>query len=240
MSFELAVIMAGAFTAAFAVGATGFADALVASAFFLHVLEPADAVPLIVATGIVMHGLSLMRVRRELDLARIGPFLAGGVFGVPVGAWALGHVEPEWFRLGIGIFLIVYSVFMLARPFAGTITGGGRAADALIGLTGGVLGGLAGLSGVAPTVWSRLRGWSRHEQRAVYQPFILGMHLMTLGWLAWGGYLDAGLGRNFLWCLPAAVLGVWSGLQLYRRLDEALFGRIVLILLLASGAALAV
>jgi len=51
------------------------------------------------------------------------------------------------------------------------VTGGGRLADAVVGFTGGVMGGMASLSGPAPVIWAQLRGWNMHEQRGVNQPF---------------------------------------------------------------------
>jgi len=38
--------------------------------------------------------------------------------------------------------------------------------------------------------------------------------------------------------LPALLSGTWLGMKLYGRLDEATFRRVVLILLLVSGAVL--
>ncbi len=45
--------------------------------------------------------------------------------------------------------------------------------------------------------------------------------------------------RLFLIGLPALLAGSWLGLRLYSRLDETGFRRVVLVLLLASGLALA-
>jgi hypothetical protein len=44
--------------------------------------------------------------------------------------------------------------------------------------------------------------------------------------------------RLFLLGLPALLAGTWLGMKLYGRLDEAMFRRVVLILLLVSGAVL--
>jgi uncharacterized protein len=40
--------------------------------------------------------------------------------------------------------------------------------------------------------------------------------------------------------LPCVVVGTWLGLKLFGRIDEAMFRKIVLALLFASGAALMV
>jgi uncharacterized protein len=46
--------------------------------------------------------------------------------------------------------------------------------------------------------------------------------------------------RLFLIGLPVLLAGSWLGLRLYGKLDEAGFRRVVLVLLLLSGAALIV
>ena len=95
MDFEFLLIPGGAFLAALAVGVAGFGDALIAAALWLLVLSPAEAVPLVVSTGLVIHIIPLVRLRRALEYTRLGPFLIGGTLGVPVGSWLLGTVNPE-------------------------------------------------------------------------------------------------------------------------------------------------
>ncbi|MFQ5936510.1 MAG: sulfite exporter TauE/SafE family protein [Acidiferrobacterales bacterium] len=238
MSIELIVVLIGAFLSAFAVGLAGFADALIASAVWLHVLTPVQAVPLILATGMVIHLVSLTYLRRRIALDLLWPFLIGGTIGVPLGTWLLRYIEPEPFRITVGAMLVGYSAFALVTPRLAAMNVGSRGSDGAVGLVGGVLGGFAGLSGVVPTLWSGLRGWSKDVQRGVYQSFIFVMHGMALAWLASAGVLDHSLGNRFLWCLPFLILGTWLGLKLYRRVDEQQFRRLILALLLISGAAL--
>lgn len=95
--------------------------------------------------------------------------------------------------------------------------------------------GFAGLCGVAPTIWYGLRGWPKATQRGIFQPFLAYMHLLSLGSLAVGGLVTVKTGERFLWCLPMIVAGVWLGIKLYDRLDETLFRRVVLGILLLSG-----
>ncbi|MFQ5995702.1 MAG: sulfite exporter TauE/SafE family protein [Acidiferrobacterales bacterium] len=240
MSFEFIVVLAGAFLAAFGVGLAGFADALIASAIWLHVLPPVQAVPLILVTGIVIHFISLTYLRRRIPFELLWPFLVGGVIGVPLGTWLLRHSEPEPFRAVIGWLLLSYCVFALARPKPANSTVRKKSADGAIGFVGGVLGGFAGLSGVVPTIWSGMRGWTKDVQRGVYQSFIFAMHTIALIWLGASGVLDTRLLHRFLWCIPVLLLGTWLGLKLYHHIDEQQFRRVVLVLLLLSGAALVV
>lgn len=240
MPFEFLLIPGGAFLAALVVGAAGFGDGLIVAAIWLHVLSPVEAVPLVVASGMAIHLIALVRLRGDLDFPRLWPFLIGGIIGVPLGSMLLGVIQPELFQTGVGVFLVFYGAVFLLFPMRSQVTGGGMTADGAVGATGGFLGGLAGLSGIVPGVWVYLRGWPRAEQRGVFQPYILAMHTMALGWLAAGGLVDARTGINFLWCLPAIAAGMWLGLKVYGGLDERQFQRIVLGLLLVLGVTLLV
>jgi len=228
-------LMLGAFFAAIASGMAGFAFALVASATFLHFRAPADATPLVVAASLLAQSFSIWSLRAGIDWRRLAPFVIGGIVGIPLGIFLLGLVAGDALRQAIGAFLVVYALYMLlAKPLA-PIARGGATLDGAVGLVGGALGGLAGLSGALPTIWAGLRGWPKDAQRAVYQPYIFVIQALTLAMLA----LDGGIGpqaqTDFLYCLPTVALGVWIGLKLYARIDDRQFKRIVLALLLASG-----
>ncbi len=234
-SLYLLLLIAGAFAAAFVIGAVGFADALILNAVWLHIMEPAVAIPLVVACGILMHITPLFKLRKTLDFSRLWPFAVCGIFGVPLGTWALGYMEPELFKTIIGGFLFAYGIWMLARPHTSVGEAGGRPADGLIGLSGGFMGGFAGLSGLFPTLWVGVRGWPKSRQRGTYQPFVLVMHGLGIVTFAASGMLTARTGIDFLWCLPVVVIGSWLGVKVYPYLNDTLFKRIILGLILLSG-----
>ncbi len=231
--------LAGAsFVAAFASGLAGFAFALIASGVYLHVLEPTAAVALVLAGSLATQSVTIFRLRDGIVWRRFWPFLVGGVVGAPLGVALLGRLDGEAVRLIVGAFLVGYSLLMLAMRHPPQITGGGQAADGAVGLIGGIMGGFAGLSGAVPTVWCNLRGWPKDEQRGVYQPFIVAMQGLALATLAASGGVGMDTWIAFAVCLPALFLGAYAGLKLYARVDDKVFRRIVLSLLLLSGLAL--
>jgi uncharacterized membrane protein YfcA len=240
MSPELqaALMFAGTFVGGFATGLAGFAYALVTSAFFLHALRPVDAVAVTMIGTVLGQGITIWRFRGFVDRRRLLPFLLPGIAGVPLGTWLLGSVDADTIRNAVGVFMVFYAGYGLAAPQFAAPRFGGRAADGAVGFAGGVLGGAAGLSGALPTIWAGLRGWSRDEQRAVYQPFIVVVQVWALASL----WVAGGVGREAVgWvglCLPAFALGLFLGMRAYARIDERRFRRVVLALLLASGVAL--
>ena len=234
-SLYLLLLISGAFAAAFVIGAVGFADALILNAIWLHIMDPIAAIPLIVACGILMHVAPLYKLRKTLDFSRLGPFVAAGLFGVPIGTWALGYVEPELFKTVIGAFMVCYAVWMLIRPHTSIGEAGGRPADGMVGLGGGFMGGFAGLSGLLPTLWVGVRGWPRNKQRGTFQPFVLVMHGIGIVTFSANGLITPQTGIDFLWCIPAIIIGSMLGVKVYPHINDMIFKRLILALLLLSG-----
>ena len=104
-----------------------------------------------------------------------------------------------------------------------------------IGFLGGVLGGIAGLSGPPPIVWGALRSWPKAQRRRTLQAFNTAvLSAMLVASLA-VGLVDMRLLVASAIALPATLSGNWLGERLYRRLDERRFDRVVLGLVFLSG-----
>src|SRR2546429_3771911 len=58
-------------------------------------------------------------------------------------------------------------------------TAGGPLADAGVGFLNGALAGLSGLAGILVIIWCQLRGWTRDQQRTVFQPVAIANFLMS-------------------------------------------------------------
>ncbi|HUH95432.1 MAG TPA: hypothetical protein VL742_20105 [Casimicrobiaceae bacterium] len=84
------------------------------------------------------------------------------------------------------------------------------------------------------TIWCSLRGWDKLRQRAVYQPYILAMQLVTIVCLRCLGPAGSALGGD-LGAVPFALLGAMGGLALFRRISNAQFQTAVSALLVISG-----
>jgi uncharacterized membrane protein YfcA len=179
-------------------------------------------------------------LRQALRWQRLWPFLVGAAIGVPLGVAVLRYTNPGYVRIGVGVVLILFSLYSLARPTLKPVSSGGALADAGVGFANGILGAITGLAGILTTIWSGVRGWPRDEQRAVFQPIGVAIFAMSALWLGASGAVALDTFRLFLIGLPALVVGTWVGLKLFGRLNEAGFRKIVLLLLLASGVTLVI
>jgi uncharacterized membrane protein YfcA len=231
-------IIAGTCAGGFVSGVAGFAFGLVALNFWVWHIDPKLLAPMVVFGSFVAQTLSMGVVRHSFDWKRLAPFLVGGSLGVPVGAALLGAVNITIFRLTVGLILIVYCSSMLLIGNAKPVTAGGRLADGVSGLIGGVMGGLAGLTGPAPTLWCTLRGWDKDTQRFIFQSFNLGMQAIALVIYWLNGTLTPTVGKVFALMFPAILIPTLIGARVYTRINAVVFRRLVLGLLLASGVVL--
>ncbi|MDP1752573.1 MAG: sulfite exporter TauE/SafE family protein [Reyranella sp.] len=237
---DIAIVVAGALAAGFVNGLSGTGYALVALGFWLQAMSPLTAAPLTALCGVAGHVQSLPRIWSGVRWPRLWPMLAAGVVGVPIGTLLLEHVRPNPLKIGVGILLILYSGWMAFVRRPPIVTGGGRAADAVVGFTGGVMGGMASLSGPAPAIWAQLRGFGKDEQRGVNQPYNMSVLLLALVSAGVAGFLDR---TFFIWAaitVPTTLIGARIGLMLYRKVDDAQFRLIILALLTLSGLTLIV
>jgi uncharacterized membrane protein YfcA len=237
-SFEIPLFLFATFAGALVAGLSGFAFGLIAASIWLYILDPVQTATLIIAFGLIVQGYSVWKLRGALDWRKLWPFVLGAALGVPAGVTILTWANPAHVRAGVGAFLVLYSLYALFRPAIAPIKAGGAVADAGIGFLNGVLGGMTGLAGILVTLWCGLRGWPKDVQRTVFQPVAVAIFLMSALWMGARGAITADTVKLFLIGLPALLAGTWLGLQLFGRLNETAFRKVVLVLLLASGAVL--
>jgi hypothetical protein len=237
---ELPLFLLATFAGALVAGLSGFAFGLVAASIWLYILSPLQTATLIIAFGLVVQGWAVWKLRRALDWQKLWPFVLGAALGVPVGVFILTWANSAHVRIGVGAFLVLYSLYALFRPTIDPVKSGGAAADAGVGFLNGVLGGITGLAGIIVTIWCGLRAWPKDVQRTVFQPVAVAIFLMSALWIGVKGAITSDTIKLFLIGLPALIAGHWLGLKLYGRLNESAFRKIVLVLLLASGLVLIV
>ncbi len=230
----LGFVWLGAFLGGMASGAAGFAYGAVATAIWLHAISPLHAAFLVVSGGLVNQTGLVWSMRRSIEGARLWPFLLGGAVGVPLGVALVVKANPGSIRIGLAAFMVGYGSYALLAPRLPQLSLGGRIADAAVGFLGGLIGGVAGLSGILPAIWTQLRGWPKQVARGVYQPFILAAHLFTLLLIGVVALDRTGIGL-FLAAIPMVLLGSWAGWLIYGKLDERRFQQMFAILLLGSG-----
>src|SRR5260221_3451414 len=147
----LTLFVLAAFAGGFVSGFSGFAMGLVVSGVWLHIITPTQTAALIAGYGLLTQGYGILKLRQALSWQSIWPLVLGTTIGIPIGVILLNHINPTYLRLGVGLLLVLYTVYGLARPaFKPMKIGAGS--DVAIGVVNGLVGGLTGVGGVVATI----------------------------------------------------------------------------------------
>jgi hypothetical protein len=235
----LTFFLTAAFFGGLISGLSGFAMGVVVSGVWLHFISPEQNAALVVLSGLVTQGSGIWKVRHSVNWRKVAPFIIGGALGIPVGTLVLTTVDPAKLRAAIGVLLLIFGLYGLLRPALKPVRSG-PAPDFGIGIVNGLIGGLTGLGGIAVTVWCQLVGGSKDAQRAIFQPVMFATFAMSAVSFAVAGTYTVETFKLYVFALPLLAAGIWCGLKLYGKLDDAGFRRVILLLLLASGLSLLV
>jgi len=234
------LVALGAGIAGFVQGLSGFAFGLTAMSIWAWSVEPRLAAVLATFGALTGQVIAAVTVRRGFDMRALLPFVIGGLVGVPLGVWLLPHLDAVLFKACLGALLVPWCLAMLFARSLPRVRWGGRPADAVSGLLGGVCGGVGGFTGPIPTLWCTLRGLERDTQRAIIQNFNLSMLAVAFTLQIGAGHVQAAMLPMLAIVAVCVLVPVLLGARLYVGLSELAFRRVVLSLLTVSGVVLLV
>lgn len=228
----------GAMAGGFVNGLAGFGTALFALGFWLQIMPPVQAVLTVLVVSVLSGVQGVVLVRRSIRWPRLGRFAVPALVGIPIGTALVTWIDPATLKRVIAAFLVLYGLFFAFRRDLPALTRPTPVIDGTIGFAGGVLGGLAGLSGALPTMWCAMRPWPKAEQRAVLQPYNLAVQLVAIALFALQGAFDRETVLILAVATPFTMIAAQAGLAVFKRMDDDRFRRLLILLMLVSGALL--
>ncbi len=234
------LFLLGAAAGGFINGLAGFGTALFALGFWLQVMPPVQAVAIVLVISVATGLQGLWQVRHTIGdhPVRLARFLVPGVLGIPLGVAALTAIDPQTLKLIVAGFLVLYGGYFSLRRNLPKFERPTPVLDCFIGLSGGVLGGAASLSGALPAMWLSLRSWTKSETRAVLQPFNVVILALTAGALAIRGAYDPETLYLLAFALPVSLFAAQGGIALFKTIADTVFRRLLIALTLVSGVAI--
>ncbi|MDM1757345.1 MULTISPECIES: sulfite exporter TauE/SafE family protein [unclassified Acinetobacter] len=226
----------GAMLAGFVQGLTGFAFALIAMSCWIWVLPAQVAAPLLVFASLWSHCISLGKEQKHtLPFSLVKPYIFAGLIGVPLGTALLHYIHQDIFKIVLGVFLIFWCPIIYFAPALPRLKKMGKTADRIVGFLGGILGGLGGFCGALPSAWVMLKQLSKEQQRYILRHFNFAIQLFTLLVYLWHGTLNSSHLSYIIVLMITVSIPAILGAQLFYKISEQQFKRIVLSLLFMSG-----
>jgi uncharacterized membrane protein YfcA len=210
--------------------ATGFGFALVLSPALFAVMEPAEAVTVLLALGAALNLLVLVE-GHDARWSRLPPLLLPALPGLALGAVVLAALSREPLQVGVGVAVIAAALWQLAHRAAAP-----RVPAPVAGFLSGALTTSISISGPPIVLWLEAQALSPAEFRATLSAAFLALNLAGWAVLGVAGDATADLGELAV-LLALVVAGYVLGALAFRRLDHERFYRIVLALVVVTGVA---
>lgn len=233
---SLAVIALAFLAAGLVKGATGLGLPPVAMAILAIAMPPVEAASLVVLPSLLANLWQTFDGAKLVPLVRrLWPLLLAAILTTLAGAGWLAAGDGTLATTVLGIVLMLYATSGLVRaPFAiGATTQ--RWAGPLVGTLTGAATAATGVSSVPVTPYLQAIGLEREE---LIQAMGLSFTVSTVA-LGVNLSLSHAVPLSPSWSLAAALVaaggGVWAGTRVRRRVDEATFRRIFLVVLFGLG-----
>ncbi|MCS6836592.1 MAG: sulfite exporter TauE/SafE family protein [Anaerolineae bacterium] len=224
--------------ATFTQSLVGFGFALVAMPLLsVAQVPPTISTPLVALLALSLRPLLVAHSWRFFRWRDIAPLTLSAALAVPVGIFFVQRLDQRLLVRVLGLLIVgyvLYETLLRARLQAEDLPWGKRWAVPL-GLLAGLFGGAYNIFGPPAVVYGAGRHWPSRTFRANLQVFATMMSLLTSVAHFIDGNLTPQVISLALVCVPLALLSMALGLRLIRHLNERVYRKLVLGLLLLSG-----
>ncbi len=223
---SLAVFASTAFQAV-----AGFGYAIVAAPILVPLLGVKETVVFLLVGSIYMRIYMMYSVRHDFHFDMVKRIFAGAMVGAVPGSLFLRNVDAKGLEILLGISLILAVIF-LSFNFRWH-TGHPHWEQFCFGIMGGFFNASTAIGGPVIVLYMLNAQVPKVEMRAnlTLYFFISNLWSMTI-WFLMGNITWHNLVGLPMWTLPASFLGVYVGNKIFRYVNQHLFNRIAILLIL--------
>jgi len=233
---SLSVIIVGLlvmFWAGVIQGLTGFGFALVSVPIMTIFLSPKKTIPIVLLHAILIVIVILYEARKWVDLKRIWPLMIAGIVGMPFGTYLLIFLKASTLKVLIGSVIVLFTLALL-KGFKRKIKSE-KLAFAPVGFISGLLAGSTMMGGPPVILFFTNQGLNKNVFRANLVCYFATLSLATIPAYIAGGLITEEVVKYAVLLLPGMICGGITGIKLAHIVQEQLFKKIVLIILIVAG-----
>lgn len=219
--------------AGFVQGLTSFGFAMLSVPFLVNIFPLSVTVPIVVILSLSTNIIVIINCIKKVNIKKIWLLILSGVIFIPLGVHSLTILNPDYLKIFFGIIVITFTVLLILNksfPIKNEKLG-----YTIAGSMSGFLNGSLSLSGPPVILFLSNQGIDKESFRANLSFYFIVLNSITTATYWANGLLTEVIFGKLLYFIPAALLGVFIGIKLCKKLDEVLFRKVVLILLIISG-----
>ena len=230
---EAIVVIFAMLLASTVFSATGFGIGMISTPLMLLVYEPQTVIVVAGTAGLGIGVWIISKSWRDVPFREILPITIAALCGAPIAVFILKTADSSVLSIGIAVLIILFAIGSFVKiekeiPYSKQV---GIAAGFIVG----VLLPTSGVAGSLVMLFLMTRNWERQTVRAAMAFFLVSLMAFTVVLFAlYGLYTPLRLTLIGIVAIPA-VIGFLLGAMLIKRIDERVFGNLVIGIIIVSS-----
>lgn len=227
--FALIVILA-----VFVQAVAGFGLPMVAMPVLANLFGIRTAVPLVAIIVLELQLLMVFRYRMALNIRTVWHISAAAIIGIPIGVLFLSRIPEQITVTLLGLILILYAVYALFKFPVPQLKS--KIWPYIFGFIGGMGGGAYNMAAPPIILYGDTQRWGPQLFKGNLQGYFLIITIVALITHSLSGNITVPVLQKGLLATLYVLVGAFAGFYLDRFINDMLFRKIVLILLIILGA----
>ena len=230
---EAIVVVMAMLLASTVFSATGFGIGMISTPLMLLVYEPQTVIVVAGTAGLGIGVWIISKSWRDVPFREILPITIAALCGAPIAVFILKTADSGVLSIGIAVLIILFAIGSFVKvereiPFSKQV---GIAAGFIVG----VLLPTSGVAGSLVMLFLMTRNWERQTVRAAMAFFLVSLMAFTVVLFAlYGLYTPLRLTLIGIVAIPA-VIGFLLGAMLIKRINERVFGNLIIGIIIVSS-----
>ena len=230
---EAIVVIFAMLLASTVFSATGFGIGMISTPLMLLVYEPQTVIVVAGTAGLGVGVWIISKSWRDVPFREILPITIAALCGAPIAVFILKTADSSVLSIGIAVLIILFAIGSFVKiekeiPYSKQV---GIAAGFIVG----VLLPTSGVAGSLVMLFLMTRNWERQTVRAAMAFFLVSLMAFTVVLFAlYGLYTPLRLTLIGIVAIPA-VIGFLLGAMLIKRINEQVFGNLVIGIIIVSS-----
>ena len=219
--------------AGFIQGLTSFGFALLSLPLLTQFISLQEVVPIVVILSLCTNIFIFIHSRRDVELRKIWILIFSSVLAAPLGTYLLLYLDSNLLKLVTGVLISLFALILLSgKSFP---VHNERLAYIPVGLTSGILNGSISMSGPPVALFLSNQGVSKETFRANLSAYAILLNIITVCTYLYSGLITSEVILYTSWFVPGMFFGVFMGINAVKRLNDKLFKKLALWLIILSG-----
>lgn len=214
-------------------GITSFGFSLLAVPLLGLFLPLQIVVPMLIIYSLFLNSIILYNVRKHVDIKKIAILVIAGVIGTPFGTYLLKAQDENILKIAVGI-IVTFSAVAFLRGFKVHVKNE-KLSYIPVGLMSGLLNGSVSLSGPPVILFLTNQGVEKQTFRANLTSYFWVLNLITVPTYLISGLITKDVMNYTMYLFPALIIGVIVGIKVGNKVDESIFRRMTLGLIVFMG-----